>query len=171
MDASPHALTPPHASRNYWLCQLGGWGLYAMVEASAATKILRLPFGRSLLELAVFAALGVALTHVLRGVLRRRAWARLPLRALAPRILGMALLLSLPVAAIMNYMSIAALWAPDQVDIPNLHIPPGMIHQARVLILVLDVTVLFTVWAAVYLTITALRDQRSAALRQSELTR
>ena len=171
MDASPHAVTRPPASPGYWLCQLGGWGLYATVEASAATKVLHLPLGRSLLELAVFAALGVALTHVLRGVLRRRAWARLPLRALAPRILGMALLLSLPVAAILDHMSIAALWAPEQVDIPELHIPPGMIHQARGLILVVDVTVLFTVWAAVYLTITALRDQRSAALRQSELTR
>lgn len=142
-----------------------------MVEASVATKILRLPLGRSLLELAVFAALGVALTHMLRGLLRRRAWARLPLRALAPRILGMALLLSLPIAAIMDYMSIAALWAPERLDIQNLHIPPGMIHQARGLILVLNVTALFTVWAVLYLTITARRDQRSAALRQSELTR
>jgi LytS/YehU family sensor histidine kinase len=142
-----------------------------MVEASVATKILRLPLGRSLLELAVFAALGVALTHMLRGLLRRRAWARLPLRALAPRILGMALLLSLPIAAIMDYMSIAALWAPERLDIQNLHIPPGMIHQARGLILVLNVTTLFTVWAVLYLTITARRDQRSAALRQSELTR
>jgi hypothetical protein len=142
-----------------------------MVEASAATKILRLPLGRSLLELAVYAALGVALTHMLRGLVRRRAWARLPLRALAPRVLGMTLLLAVPLAAVTNYMSIAALWIPDQVDIQNLHIPPGIIHRARGLILVLDVQVLFTVWAVLYLTITVLRDQRSAALRQSELTR
>jgi len=142
-----------------------------MLEAGVATKILRLPLGRSLLELAVFAALGAALTHMLRGVLRRRAWARLPLRALAPRILGLALLLSLPLAAITNYMSIAALWTPEQLDIQNVHIPSGIIHQARGVILVLDVTVLFIVWAVLYLTITALRDQRSAALRQSELTR
>jgi two-component system sensor histidine kinase AlgZ len=36
---------------------------------------------------------------------------------------------------------------------------------------VVNVTVLFIVWAVLYLTITALRDQRSGALRQSELTR
>jgi hypothetical protein len=171
MDAASHAMTRPHASRSYWLCQLGGWGLYAMVEATAATNILRLPLGRSLLELAVFSALGVALTHVLRELLRRRAWGRLPLHALAPRILGTALLLSLPLAAITDYMSIAALWAPEQVQIENLPIPAGLIQHARGLILVLNVTVLFTVWAVLYLTITALRDQRSAALRQSELTR
>ena len=46
-----------------------------------------------------------------------------------------------------------------------------MVHPAHQLILVLDVTVLFVVWAVLYLTITTLRDQRSAALRQSELTR
>jgi LytS/YehU family sensor histidine kinase len=142
-----------------------------MAEVSVATKVLRLPLGRTLLELTVFAGLGVALTHVLREFLRRRGGARLPLRALAPRILGMAVLLSLPLAAIANYMSIAALWVPEQVDIQNLHIPPGLIHQARGLIVVLDVTMLFIVWAVLYLTITALRDQRSAALRQSELTR
>jgi len=142
-----------------------------VAEAGLATKILHLPLGRTLLELAVYSALGVALTHMLRGLVRRRAWARLPLRALAPRILGIALLLSLPVAAVTNYLSIAALWVPDQLDLVNLHIPSAMIHQARGLILVLDVQALFTVWAVLYLTITSLRDQRSAALRQSELTR
>lgn len=171
MDVPAHAVIRPHASRSYWLCQLGGWGLYATVEATAATNILRLPLGRSLLELAGFAALGVALTHVLREVLWRRAWGRLPLHALVPRILGMALLLSLPVAAITDYMSIAALWGPEQVELRDLPIPAELIHHARGLILVLNVTVLFIVWAVLYLTITALRDQRSAALRQSELTR
>src|ERR1700689_1297860 len=111
MDASPHAVTRPHALRSYWLCQLGGWGLYGMLEAGVATKILRLPLGRSLLELAVLPALGVPRTHMWGGLLRRRAGARLPLRALAPRILGTALLLSLPVAAIADHMSIAALGA------------------------------------------------------------
>jgi hypothetical protein len=164
-------VTRPHASRGYWLCQLGGWGLYGGVEAGVATKVLHLPLGRTLLELVIYAALAVGLTHILRGVLRRRAWARLPLYALAPRILGMALLLSVPLAVVTDYLAIAALWTPEQVDVRNLHIPPGVIHQAHALILVLNVTVLFTVWAVLYLTITALRDQRSAALRQSELTR
>ena len=171
MDASPPAVTRSRASRSYWLCQLGGWGLYVMPQAGFATKILNLPLGRSLLELTMFAAVGVALTHMLRGVLLRRAWARLPLLALAPRILGMALLLSLPMAAVMHHMSIAALSDLQQMDIENLHIPAEMLPWARDLILVLNSTALFTGWAVLYLTITGLRDRRSAALRQSELTR
>ena len=109
MDAPSHAVNRPHGSRSYWLCQLGGWGLYAIVEASVAVKIVRLPLGRTLLELLVFTALGVALTHALRGLVRRRGWSRLPLYALAPRILAAALLLSLPLALIAHSLSIAAL--------------------------------------------------------------
>ncbi len=143
-----------------------------MLEVSVATRILRLPLGTTLPELALFAALGIASTHLLRGLLRRRGWVRLPLRSLAPRILATALLLSVPVAAITDQMSIAVLWAPEQVDIQNhLHIQARLVREARGAILLLDVTVLFSVWAVLYLTITALRDQRSAALRQSELTR
>lgn len=170
MGTSPHAATRPHAALSYWVCQLGGWGLYGMAQAGGA-KITGLPLGRSLLEIAVLAALGIALTHLLRGLLRRHAWARLPLHALAPRIIGMALLLSLPYAAITNYTSIAALQAPERADIQYLHIPLGMVHQARGFILVLNETTLLTVWTVLYLAITALRDQRSAALRQSELKR
>lgn len=160
-----------HAPLDYWLCQLAGWGLYGTLEAVGAVQVLRLPLGRSVLEIGVLAAGGMAVTHLLRGFLRRRGWARLPLWALAPRILLMALLFSLPVAAVTHYMSIAALWAPDQVDIKQFHIPVGMLDWARALILVSNWSALFVTWTVLYLSITALRAQRSAALRQSELTR
>ncbi|HKD52633.1 MAG TPA: histidine kinase [Steroidobacteraceae bacterium] len=162
---------PQRSSRNYWLCQLIGWGLYGATEAAAAVQILRLPLLRSVLEITVWAGGGLALSHVLRGVLRRRGWARLPLRALVPRILALSLLLALPMAVLTHYMAIAALWGPDQVDIDHLHIGPGMLGPARLLILVLNWTTCFVVWTVLYLSITSLRDRRSAALRQSELTR
>jgi hypothetical protein len=171
METSSHGLMRPHAAPGYWLCQLSGWGLYGVLETGAATRIVRLPLGTSVLDLTVFCALGIALTHVLREILRRHAWARLPLRALIPRVLGMALLLSLPMAAVTHYMAIAQLSNLQQVDIENLHIPSGMTHLARDVVLVLNSTALISVWAVLYLTITALRDQRSSALRQSELAR
>jgi hypothetical protein len=171
MAALQQAATRLNASPGYWLCQLGGWSLYAVPEVFGAVQILGLPFGRSVLEISALTVLGVALTHVMRGVLRRRGWRRLRLRALVPRLLGLALLLALPMAALTHYLSIAALWGPDQVDIQNLHVPRGMLEWARGLILVVNQTALFAVWAGLYISITALRDQRSAALRQSELTR
>jgi hypothetical protein len=165
------AATPLNASPGYWLCQLGGWGFYAVTETVGAVQVLGLPLGRSLIEIAVLAVLGFALTHAMRGILRRRGWVRLRLRALVPRLLGLSLLLALPMAALTHYLSIAALWGPDQADIGNLHLAPGMLESVRGLILVVNSTALFAVWAALYVSLTALRNQRSAALRQSELTR
>src|SRR5262249_12425034 len=58
-----------------------------------------------------------------------------------------------------------------QIDVDHLHLGPEMLAPARGVVLVLNWTANFVVWTVLYLTITSLRDQRSAALRQSELTR
>jgi hypothetical protein len=171
MDVSRPAVIRPHPSRDYWLCQLAGWGLYWVLQVSLSTQTLYLPLGRSVVEIGVLTALGVALTHGLRAFLRRRSWARLRLAALVPRILGTALLLSLPLAAVIHQLSIGAIWGPDRVDIENLNIAPGTVPWTRWAILIINSMALFTVWTVLYLTITALRDQRSAQLRQSELIR
>jgi hypothetical protein len=171
MNAARQTATRLDASPGYWLCQLAGWGIYAVLETIAAAQVIGLPLGKSAVEIAVLAALGMALTHVMRGILRQRGWARLRLRALAPRLLGLSLLLALPMAALTHSLSIAALWGPDQADIGNLHIAPGMLEWARGLILVINSTALLATWAVLYISITALRNQRSAALRQSELAR
>lgn len=171
MAIALHPATRSHAPLDYWLCQLAGWGFYGALEAVAAVQILRLPLGRSVLEIVVLAAGGMGLTHALRGFLRRRGWARLRLRALAPRILLTALLFALVMAAVTHFMWVAALWGPDQADIERFHIAAGMMSWARGLILLMNWTALFVTWSVLYLSIKALRDQRSAALRQSELTR
>jgi hypothetical protein len=171
MDVPELTTTRLNAPANYWLSQLAGWGLYVVAEVTGATQVLHLPLGKSLLEITLLAVIGMALTHVLRGFLRRRGWPRVPLKTLVLPIVTMALFFSLPMAAITHTLSVAQLWGPDQVEIQSLHIAPGMTQWARGLILVLNWTGLFLIWTAMYLTITALRNQRSAALRQSELTR
>jgi hypothetical protein len=167
MDVSQHFTTAPPASKVYWLCQLSGWGLFTLSQAVAATQILGLPFGRTVLEIGVLMSLGLVFTHGLRSYVHRHAWARLPLLALVPRILAASFVLSLPLVAIAHYMSIAALWRPDDLDTASLHLPA----IAPVLIRVANLTTLFAVWTALYFTITYLRERRSAELRQSELAR
>jgi hypothetical protein len=171
MDIPNPAAARLHAPLDYWLCQIAGWGLYGVLEGFGAIQFLRLPPGRALLEISLLAGLGLVLTHLMRGFLRRRGWARLRLRALVPRILTMALVLALPMAVLTHYMSIARLWGPDEVDVKNLHMTLAMQQGARGVNLVLNWTLLFVLWAGLYITLTALRNQRSAALRQSELTR
>jgi hypothetical protein len=63
----------------YWACQIGGWG-----SQSAANLIFVRLFSPQLAGkfavVYVFAALlGIVLTHLYRGLLRRRAWLDLPL--------------------------------------------------------------------------------------------
>jgi len=171
MDVSVLPATRLRAPANYWLCQLAGWGSYVVAEVTGATYVLRLPLGRSGLEIGVVAVMGIALTHLMRAFLLQRGWPRVPLKTIVLPVLGLALLFSLPMAAITSTLSIAQLWGPDQVDVDSLHIAPGMTPWARGLILVLNLAGLLLVWTATYLTITGLRHQRTAALPQSELTR
>ena len=168
MHVSPHITTVPRASRAYWLCQLSGWGLYALSQVIGSTQVLRLPYGRAVLEVGVVYGLGMAFTHGLRGYVLRHAWARLPLLALLPRILAAAFVLALPLVAITHYMSIAAMWRPEEAAPGLLHLPDGL---TPTLIRIANLTALFAVWTGLYFTISYLRERRSAELRQSELAR
>src|SRR5215472_3992317 len=140
MHVSPHFTTVPRASRAYWLCQLSGWGLYALSQVIASTQVLRLPFGRAVLEVGVVYGLGMAFTHGLRSYVHRHAWARLPLLALLPRILAAAFVLALPLVAITHYMSIAAMWRPEEAAPGLLHLPDGL---TPTLIRIANLTALF----------------------------
>ena len=60
--------------RAYWLCQVLGWGLYsALGVASAAQEVGWRPF--LFIGYGAFFAYSIALTHLFRGVIRRRRWA------------------------------------------------------------------------------------------------
>jgi len=169
MDAALDVVTRP--SRGYWLCQFGGWTFYFVLQTLGAAQIALRPLGKIVLEIGVVAALGLVLSHLMREFLRPRPSVRLRLWALVPRILGMALLFSLPMAAIIHYTAINALWGLSQINAQNLRIAPEMLEWAQWFVLVVNHTALFSLWAVLYLTVTAVRDQRSAALRQSELAR
>lgn len=69
----------------YWKCQAAGWSFYGLLAAGIPTL-----YGGLRWTVALRAVLGIALGLFLTGWLRRfmlrRAWPRLPLRSLAPRI-------------------------------------------------------------------------------------
>lgn len=80
--------------RDYWACQLAGWGLLSVLG------VLSSSFGdwhaalRFAVAKIVCSAAGLALSHQWRGLLRRRAWidraSGLPLGTLAAGLLGLA---------------------------------------------------------------------------------
>lgn len=60
--------------RAYWLCQILGWGLYSVLGmAGAAQEVGWRPF--LFVGYGAFFVYSIALTHLFRGIIRRRQWA------------------------------------------------------------------------------------------------
>ena len=73
--------------RLYWTLQLGGWALYGLFGGILASAFGK--FSPSLVGVEIIvAATLLGLSHWLRLYARRHGWARLPLRALLPRLLA-----------------------------------------------------------------------------------
>jgi signal transduction histidine kinase len=77
----------------YWICQIGGWSLVCGIslllvnwKAQEGWEIL--------LNQGLSVALGVGLTHAFRAYVHRAGWLDLPLKWLAPRVVGAAMVLS-----------------------------------------------------------------------------
>lgn len=172
MDASPHAVTRPRASRTYWLCQLGGWGLYSTLQLGAGALLLHLPWARLGVEVVVLNGIGLILTHRLHAYIRAHNWSSYRLRSLVPRITLASLLLALPLGLVAPFASVSELQGSEslmQELAPNvpLHLGPliRVVHQWA------NWTTLFALWLVIYFVALSIRRRRDAELRQSELTR
>ena len=73
--------------RNYWICQITGWSLYAL-----STVMLSAAFGvyswSNFASQVLSCGIGLTLTHLFRINLRRQGWLRLSLASLVPRIVA-----------------------------------------------------------------------------------
>ncbi len=105
--------------RLYVLCQVGGWGTFLLLQV-VFSKILGENAGRSgrdkLTDLATFVMvimMGIVLTHYARPFMNRWGWKQLGWRALVPRVLAMAALLSFLWSAIgygYSYLVVGLPW-------------------------------------------------------------
>jgi hypothetical protein len=161
----------PSASLTYWSCQLLGWGLYGLGQVYNTLLTLDVPLGRAVSEIVLLNVTAMGLTHGLRRFMRRRAWEALRAPALLPRVLAASVVLGLVQAAIMHFMAVASMWQLDPVlDADVIAALPQILSNPPVL-RILNWSVAFLVWIAMYLGITSLRDRHAAELRHSELTR
>jgi histidine kinase len=172
MDTPPHALTPPHASRSYWLCQLGGWGLYSALQLSAGAFLMHLPWVRVSIELAILNGTGMIFTHRLHAYIRVHNWSSYGLRSLVPRIAVASLLLALPLGIISPLASVSSLQSSESLIrelAPDIQLHFGAL--IRVSHQWMSWTALFAVWLVIYFVALSIRRRRNAELRQSELAR
>jgi hypothetical protein len=147
---------PRPAHPAYWICQIGGWGLYVLVTVFQL-RALGLPLGRALLEPLFAAALGIALTHGHRVLINRRGWLTLGPGALTPRVLGASVVLAAVIVA-----AVSALEVGSYGDRP----------ASLVVLLVMATlrwTVHFFVWQVLYVVLVLLRRRRAAELAQLRL--
>jgi two-component system LytT family sensor kinase len=68
----------------YWICQLGGWFLFALLELSTYLSIDGLTWKLLTNAIANF-ILGIVITHLYRLLLIRQGWLNLPLYRIIPR--------------------------------------------------------------------------------------
>lgn len=171
MNATGEAARVTRAALTYWACQLFGWGLNAAAQAYNATGSLHEPPMRLAIEIACMNALALVLTHLLRVFMKRRNWHTLGLGALLPRLLLASILLALPIAAMMQFMTIAAMWTGTIDDESLTDAARWLLRINPVLLGTINWSALFLAWMSLYFGITSLRDRHVAELRQSELTR
>lgn len=146
---------PPRASRSYWVCQAVGWSLYALLNTVAFGALTEDKGSAAALSVGL-SALGLGLTHLLRRTVAQ-GWKQLGIGALAPRMVGASILLSL----VMNGMGllVSRLARPDAT-----HLPP-----AALLIYVFNWSVIFLGWQLLYFGIHSVQRTRRAELHSLRL--
>ena len=125
--------------------------------------MLHLPWVRAAAELLLLDGSALALSHWLRGLVRRQGWSSLELGRLAVRILGISCLLAVPLGAMTLSTDVSALQDGG---------PPGRLAQPLLFALqVVNWAVVFVLWLTLYFIASGIRSRGLARLRESELAR
>jgi hypothetical protein len=156
----------------YWILQVAGWGVYTLVRIIAAAAVLKLPWGKSVLELAIFGGVGFAISHRLRGFVRRHQWAALSMPKLATRIVVAAFIVGTPLGIATQISDVSALQDPGplfQEYAPTLR--ASLTVTIQTLLQIANWAVLYMIWLTIYFVAVGLREYRTVRLQQSELAR
>jgi sensor histidine kinase YesM len=99
---------PKNTSKYYWLCQVGGWGTFALILVlSAPMSDIKITY--KLVGLGVVAALaGIFVTHIFREVIRRAGWLRLTVEKALPKFI-VGVLLTCLAGALLRMLIVEAL--------------------------------------------------------------
>jgi Histidine kinase len=156
----------------YWILQAAGWGFYTLSRIIGAATILRLPWGKSALELAIFGGVGLAISHWLRGFVWRHQWTALSIPKLAARIVVAGFIVGIPLGILTQISDVSALQDPG----PELQeygpaLSTGMTVTIQTLLQIANWAVLYMIWLAIYFVAVGLREHRTVRLKQSELAR
>jgi two-component system sensor histidine kinase AlgZ len=154
------------AQRAYWVCQFAGWGLYGTGTYFSLALIGQLSWLRATAATAVVLAIGIALSHLLRLLIRQRGWRAMRVSRRVPRLVGASLILGLFTELLQSSLGLAK-WQCDPLPIG----PPAWQPLLPFSIDALSLATVFLLWSAFYFGVLAFRDHKSRELREAELAR
>src|SRR6202142_3717631 len=135
----------------YWILQVAGWGVYTLVRIIAAAAVLKLPWGKSVLELAILGGAGLAISHWLRGFVRRHQWTALSIPKLATRIVVAAFIAGAPLGIATQISDMSALQDPGPLF--QEYAPPlsaSLTVTIQTLLQIANWAVLYMIWLTIY---------------------
>jgi hypothetical protein len=168
MNDAERPIAPPKSQLAYWIFQLTGWGAYSLSRLFGGVFLMNLPWVHFGLQLLLVDALGLGLSHLLRDYVWRYQWRALPIRKRILRSVVAATVCGIPLGILTQFTDVAFLQDPTE-----LLEGAALRFQlaASIALQIANWSVVFLIWLTLYFTALAVREHRSAQLRQSELAR
>jgi two-component system sensor histidine kinase AlgZ len=151
----------------YWVLQVAGWGLHFWAQASGEVIFADAPWSKAATLWGGVCVCGFALTHLLRGIIKRAQWLALPPRALLLRMLIAVALLASTLYAIIIVLSLVeynTAIAPITGALYRRLSPHGQLFNQFV-----NALVVVLIWAGLYLGFAVQRHRYDAQVFQAEL--
>jgi two-component sensor histidine kinase len=172
MNDAERLISPRKSQRAYWIFQLTGWGLYNLSRFFGGVTVMNLPWVHFGLQLLFVDALAFGLSHLLRNYVRRRQWRALPISKLAWRVIVAALVCGIPLGILTQFTDVALLQDPNEfLEGMSSALRFQLALPVAIGLEIVNWAAVFLFWLVIYFTAIALREHRSAQLKQSELAR
>ena len=157
---------------SYWICQGAGWGIYTLIKLLAAVYVAHLPWISTTVVMSLLSAAGLALTHRLRGFMRRHSWHAPGTPRLAWRALAASGVLALPLGVATTLSPLSQLSIPEwsvAQSITAFHV--NLVPALAFAVNWINWVFLVAAWLGIYFAAQTVRHHQTVALRQSETAR
>jgi hypothetical protein len=172
MNDAERPLSPPQSQQAYWIFQLTGWGVYSLSRFIGGVTVMNLPWARFGLQLLCVDALGFGLSHLLRDYVRRHQWGALPIRKLSLLIIAAAIVCGIPLGILTQFTDVSLLQDPNEfLEGMSSALRFQLALPVAIALEIVNWAGVFLIWLTIYFVAIAVREHRSARLRQSELAR
>lgn len=143
----------------YWVCQIGGWGMFAFGNFLIAS-IQNDPIGRILFFSVLIMATGIGVTHLFRWWVHRRKWAQLNIVNLLPRIALSSVLMSC-----VFYLTNTLISLLPKSDWPEWN---ALVNR-NFLLDILNFSALFLLWNIIYFAVKTFENWKREEIMNLEL--